>query len=498
MTRGAIIRAPESSKNKAMKPADYPIEPAHLWQHFFQLSQIPRPSKQEAAVRQYVIDQAESLGFPHQLDEEGNIVVRVAASPGREDRPVVIVQNHLDMVTVKTADKEHDFERDPLTLQVQDGWLCADRTTLGADNGVGCAAALALMTDDSVVRPPLELLFTVDEETGLGGALNLDASILSGQLMLNLDTEDWHELYIGCAGGGGWEFTRSFAPEAVAPGMECWAVDIRGLAGGHSGIQIHQQLGNAVKLLAEYLRGVEGLCLGAIDVGIAHNVIPREGRVEFCCPAGRGGQLQAILEQCQRRWLGYLPGADHGLSLVLEPATLEEALDEVDSRRVLDLVAAFPHGAQAYNLEQPADLVDLSINLAILRLNAGELFLEASFRFFSEDQAAPLEQGVLALARAFDLDVAPVVGYPGWQPDFDSVLLARGKALHERLFGHQPAVKAIHAGLECGILKSNKKPEVDILSFGPTIRGAHSPTERLEIATVAPFWQFLTALLEEI
>ena len=496
MTRGAIISGPKSREYEAMKPADYPMDPAHLWEHFYQISQIPRPSKQEVAVRQYVIDQAEGLGFPYQLDGEGNIVIRVPPSSGREDRPVVIVQNHLDMVTVKTSDKEHDFERDPLTLEVKDGWLSADRTTLGADNGLGCAAALALMTDPDVERPPLELLFTVDEETGLGGALNLDGAMLGGQLMLNLDTEDWHELYIGCAGGGGWEFTRSFAPEAVAPGMECWAIDIRGLAGGHSGIQIHQQLGNAVKLLAEYLREVEGLCLAAIDVGIAHNVIPREGRVEFCCPAGRGDQLQALLEQCLQRWLDYLPEADRELSLTLQPAALGQALDEVDSHRVLDLAAAFPHGAQAYSLEQPADLVDLSINLAILRLAAGELFLEASYRFFNEDQAAPLEQGVLALARAFDLDVAPVVGYPGWQPDFDSALLARGKALHQRLFGHEPAVKAIHAGLECGILKS-KKPDVDILSFGPTIRGAHSPTERLEIGTVAPFWQFLTALLEE-
>lgn len=497
MTRSAIIRGPKSREESIMKPAHYPTYPAHLWEHFYQVSQIPRPSKQEEAVRQYVIDQAEALGFPYQLDEVGNIVVRVPASSGREERPVVIVQNHLDMVTVKTSDKVHDFERDPLTLQVKEGWLSADRTTLGADNGVGCAAALALMTDPGIERPPLELLFTVDEETGLGGALNLDGSMLTGQLMLNLDTEDWHELYIGCAGGGGWEFTRSFVQEPVPSGMEGWAVDIKGLAGGHSGIQIHQQLGNAVKLLAEYLREVDGLCLASIDVGIAHNVIPREGRVEFCCPAGRGDQLQRLLEQCVQRWLAYLPETDHALSLTLEAAKVGEALDEVDSHRVLDLAASFPHGAQAYSLAQPADLVDLSINLAILRLDAGELFLEASFRFFNEDQVTPLKQGVLALARAFDLDVTPVVGYPGWQPDFDSALLARGKALHQRLFGHEPAVKAIHAGLECGILKS-KKPDVDILSFGPTIRGAHSPTERLEINTIAPFWQYLTALLAEI
>jgi dipeptidase D len=480
-----------------MKPDNYPTEPAHLWQHFYQITQIPRPSKSEAAVRQYVIDQAEQGGHTWRMDEEGNIVVAVDASAGMEGRPTVIIQNHLDMVTVKTGDKEHDFDNEPLTLQVADGWLCADRTTLGADNGVGCAAALALMTDGSVVHPPLELLFTVDEETGLGGALNLDASLLSGTRMLNLDTEDWHELYVGCAGGGGWEFARSFTTEVLPAGAEHWILTIKGLAGGHSGIQIHEQLGNAIKLLGQCLHGVEGVQLATFDAGVAHNVISREGSVGFACAAGSGEQLAARLEEIRDRALGYLPAADSALAFDLQPASFECALSGDDSRLVFDLIAAFPHGAQAYSLEQPADLVDLSINLAILRLCEGQLFVESSFRFFNEDQSQPLQQSVLALATAFGLAMTPVVGYPGWQPDFDSPLLAQASALHERLFGHVPAVKAIHAGLECGILKS-VKPDTDILSFGPTIRGAHSPTERLQIDTVAPFWQLLTELLAQM
>ena len=480
-----------------MKPDNYPTDPAHLWQHFYQITQIPRPSKQEAAVRQYVIDQAEQGGHSWRMDEEGNVVIAVAASAGMEDRPTVIIQNHLDMVTVKTGDKEHDFDTQPLTLQVADGWLSADRTTLGADNGLGCAAALAVMTDDSVVHPPLELLFTVDEETGLGGALNLDASLLSGTRMLNLDTEDWHELYVGCAGGGGWEFTRGFTTEAVPAGAEHWALTIKGLAGGHSGIQIHEQLGSAIKLLGQCLHTVEGVQLASFDAGVAHNVIPREGSVGFTCAAGFGEQLVARLEEFKAQALGYLPGADGALAFDLQPAKFEHALSGDDSRLVFDLIAAFPHGAQAYSLEQPADLVDLSINLAILRLREGQLFVESSFRFFNEDQSLPLQQSVRALAAAFGLTMTPVVGYPGWQPDFDSPLLAQASALHERLFGHVPAVKAIHAGLECGILKS-KKPNVDILSFGPTIRGAHSPTERLQIDTVAPFWRLLSELLAQM
>ena len=478
-----------------MKPDNYPSQPAHLWQHFYCLTRIPRPSKREAAVRQYVIDLAVAGGHDWRMDDEGNLVVTVAASAGMEGRPAVIIQNHLDMVTVKTADKEHDFERDPLCLQVEDGWLRADRTTLGADNGVGCAAALALMTDPDVMHPPLELLFTVDEETGLGGALNLDADMLSGKLMLNLDTEDWNELYVGCAGGGGWEFTRQLDAD---PAREtCWSLVLRGLAGGHSGIQIHEQLGNAIKLLCQCLEAVPGLRLGDIDIGVAHNVIPREGRVIFACPAASAEQLANSLGDWQGRWRAYLPAADGDLALALEPATVLDVISEQDSAALLDLVAAWPHGAQAYNLQQPAELVDLSINLAILRLQRGELFVESSYRFFNWDQSLPLQGSVLALARAFHLSVKPVVGYPGWQPDFDSPLLQRAGLLHRELFGELPAVKAIHAGLECGILKG-KKPDTDILSFGPTIKGAHSPTERLKIDTVAPFWQFLTALLAQL
>jgi len=480
-----------------MKPDNYPLAPAHLWRHFYQITQIPRPSRQETAVRQYVIEQAQQCGHPWRMDAEGNLVVSVAGSACMAGREPVIIQNHLDMVTVKSADKEHDFSRDPLSLIVEDGWLRADRTTLGADNGVGCATALALMTDPDVVHPPLELLFTVDEETGLGGALRLDPSLLRGTRMLNLDTEEWQELYVGCTGGGGWQMERAFAIAAPPAGAEHWTLSLKGLAGGHSGIQIHEQLGNAIKLLGQCLQGLDGVQLAALDVGVAHNVIPREGSVSFVCPAATSGQLAAHIERVKDQALGYLPEADGQLEFVLQPGLVDQVLSTSDSAAILDLLAAFPHGAQAYNLQLGSALVDLSINLARVRLAHGEFFLESSYRFFNEAQSLPLQQSVLALARAFQLTVNTVVGYPGWQPDMDSPLLAQARALHERLFGSAPAVKAIHAGLECGILKG-KKPDLDILSFGPTIRGAHSPTERLQIATVEPFWRFLGELLAQM
>lgn len=483
-------------------PTDYPTDPAHLWRHFFQITQTPRPSRQEAAVRQYVIKQAEQGGHSWRMDEEGNLAVSVAASAGFGHRETVLIQNHLDMVTVKTAEKEHDFSRDPLSLVVEEGWLRADRTTLGADNGVGCAAALALMTDPAVAHPPLQLLFTVDEETGLGGALRLDPALLTGTRMLNLDTEEWQELYVGCTGGGGWQFTRSFATEAPPPAAQRWTLTINGLAGGHSGIQIHEQLGNAIKLLGQCLQGIEGVRIASLDVGVAHNVIPREGSVGFICPDLTGAQITARVEQVRQQALGYLPVADAQVAFELQatehqPGEIGSVLSAADSAVLLDLLAAFPHGVQAYNLALGAELVDLSINLAMARLQQGAFFMESSYRFFNAEQSLPLQQSVMALARAYQLSVRQVVGYPGWQPDMQSPLLAQARALHEQLFGVAPAVKAIHAGLECGILKG-KKPELDILSFGPTIRGAHSPTERLQIATVKPFWQFLTALLAQM
>ena len=478
---------------RPMKPEHYPEQPAHLWEHFYQISQIPRPSRQEEAVCAYVIACAEGKGCSWQQDATGNLVVRVPASEGFEGKPTVVIQNHLDMVTVKTQDKEHDFSRDPLSLKVDGEWLRADRTTLGADNGIGCAAALAAMTDPEVQHPPLELLFTVDEETGLGGALELDPALVTGSRMLNLDTEDWNELYIGCAGGAWWRMRREFVLES-AP-AECWRLSLKGLAGGHSGIQIHEQLGNGIKLLGQFLASLDAVQLAAFDAGVAHNVIPREASAVFTC--AQGLDLQALLASARAAALEYLPEADAALEFILESVGEQELLSEADTRIVLDLLAAMPHGALAYNLAQPAELVDLSANLAVLRLADGALYLENSYRFFNRAQAEPLVQSVLAIARAYGMEVDADPGYPGWEPDFSGELLTQGKALHQELFGFEPAIKAIHAGLECGILKS-KKPDMDILSFGPTIRGAHSPSERVQINTVEPFWQLLVALLARI
>ncbi len=479
-----------------MKPENYPCEPAHLWDHFYRITQIPRPSKSEAEVRQYVINCAKDYGCEWVTDFEGNLIVRVPGTKNREHKDPLIIQNHLDMVTVKQSDKQHDFENDPLNLKVTDGWLHADRTTLGADNGLGCAASLALMTDQRLSHPPLELLFTVDEETGLGGAMNLNSELLTGTRLLNLDTEDWNELFIGCTGGAGWKLSNNFnlSQDEFA---NTWHLSISGLSGGHSGIQIHEQLGNAIKLACQYLLSIGDVRLACFDGGTAHNVIPREVDVVFSTSIAIHEELNNRLIELSDGWRDYLPSADKGLACNITPVNHIPVIDEKDSSRILNLVSAFPHGAISYSTSPQKNLVDLSANLASIRLSKGEFILEASCRFFRESQALPLQQAVTSLSKAFDMKCHLDAGYPGWDPDLSSDLLTHGVDLHTRLFDFEPEIKAIHAGLECGILKG-KMPHVDMLSFGPTIKGAHSPQERLEIATVEPFWRYLISFIEEL
>lgn len=478
-----------------------PQHPEHLWRHFEAITRIPRPSGREGAMRDHIITLAEEQGCRHAVDGAGNLVVYVPASEGYEACETVIIQNHLDMVTVKTGDKTHDFERDPLTLQIRDGWLGADRTTLGADNGLGVAAALAAMTDPSVTHPPLELLFTTEEETGLHGAANLDAGLLSGRLMLNLDTEDWGELYIGCAGGYGYEAQRQIMMKRPRPGLALYRLHIKGLCGGHSGVQIHEQLGNANKLLTEVLVDATDLDwqLSRFRGGVAHNVIAREASVELMIHPDQIELWQERIELARERWLSYLPPADAGLTWVLEPVERDEPLvaSASDAHMILNLLSVLPHGAQSYNLQQPADLVDLSVNLAVVQLDDDTLRIQTSLRFFNEYQARPLKQKLEALFETFQMGHHFILDYPGWNPDFDSALVARTRDIATKQLGEVPVLKAIHAGLECGILKS-KKPDLDIVSFGPTIKGAHSPTERLEISTVEPFWTLVKGVLDDL
>ncbi|EAR09267.1 beta-Ala-His dipeptidase [Reinekea blandensis] len=484
-----------------MKPSLYPTQPEHIWSHFYEITRIPRPSGQEAAMRDYIIGLADERQLKTQVDNAGNLVVYVPASEGFEAAPVVAIQNHMDMVTVKTAETEHDFKTDPLQLTVNDGWLKATGTTLGADNGIGVAAALAVMTDPSVIHPPLELLFTTEEETGLYGASGLDASLLSATRLLNLDTEDWGEIYIGCAGGYGYEASRELMPKLPTPGLKPYLLHLKGLSGGHSGVQIHEQLGNANKLLVELLTEASDLTWQMVSFrgGVAHNVIAREASAVIMIDDTQIGLWEDRLSQAKARWNSYLPEVDKDLHWVFEPAPLDEAmvLSEADQSMFLSLIAILPHGAQSYNLNQPADLVDLSCNLAKVTIDHGVLTVQTSLRFFNAKQSLGLKQTIEQVFETFHLAWKNILDYPGWNPNFDSALVALTKEVMEKQTGYTAELKAIHAGLECGILLS-KKADMDVVSMGPTIRGAHSPSERLQIDTVEPFWQTLVTLLSEL
>lgn len=484
-----------------MKPEHYPSSPEHLWRHFYRISQIPRPSGQEAAMRDEIINLAKALGYAYKVDATGNLVVYVPASAGFEKAPVVAIQNHIDMVTVKTAETDHDFEQDALTLVVEDDWLKADGTTLGADNGVGVAAALAAMTDDTVVHPAMELLFTVEEETGLYGASGLDAGLISAERMINLDTEDWGEIYIGCAGGYGYEANRQVMAKLPTPGLTAWKIHLKGLTGGHSGVQIHEQLGNANKLLVEVLNEAGDLNwqLSHFRGGVAHNVIAREASAIIMLDEAQLEQWQEVLASAKARWLSYLPESDHAIEWVFAAESVEEpmVLTQADTDAFLNLVSLMPHGAQSYNLMQPADLVDVSCNLAVINLTPKELSIQTSLRFFNQAQTIALKQQLESIFNTLHLNFKNILDYPGWNPDFNSALVARTQKLAHDITGQPVALKAIHAGLECGILIS-KKPGMDVVSFGPTIRGAHSPSERLQISTVEPFWQLLKNLLAKL
>ncbi|GAB3100750.1 aminoacyl-histidine dipeptidase [Aestuariicella hydrocarbonica] len=481
------------------KPELYPTEPAQLWEHFYQFTQTPRISKQEEKICQYIQSLADEHGHPWIRDSVGNLVIYVPASPGFDGRPTVIIQNHVDMVTVKAEDKQHDFAHDGLDLIIEEGWLRADRTTLGADNGLGCAAALALMTSPDTQHPPLELLFTMDEETGLGGAINLDASLLSGTKLLNLDTEDWGELFVGCAGGRTWELTAPMKSEPVPDDYCGLRLDLRGLAGGHSGIQIHQQLGNANKLIGQWLYRAEKLDvrLCSMSGGVAHNVIPRSATLEVALPTERLTELTQLTQSLLERWKAYLPAADGQITLNTEACAPEHMLCPLSHRSVRQALMALPHGAQSYNSDHPADLVDLSINLAVVNVSRQQMLIETSLRYFNAQEAEGLTETLLSLAETLHLTADETISYPGWQPDFDSDLLQHVKGIYQSMHNTTPEVKAIHAGLECGILL-NKMEGVEAISFGPTIRGAHSPRERLDIATVQPFWALLLQVLKTL
>lgn len=479
------------------------LEPQALWKHFDALLAIPRPSKQEERARRYVLEAAGRKGLRHREDATGNLVVEKPASPGKEGAPIVVLQGHLDMVTEKNSGTVHDFERDPIIPRREGEWVKATQTTLGADNGIGAAALLAVMEADDLVHGPLELLFTVDEETGLTGVLALDpeAIALKGRLLLNLDSEEEGSVTIGCAGGAASRMTLPIPTAPVPEGMVALDVKVSGLKGGHSGMEIHLQLGNAVKLLARVLLAAAPQApfhLAAFEGGNKHNAIAREATARVAVPAPARDAFTAAVEREATAIRDEIRTVDPGVTVEVTGASESpgRVWTSEATRKILDLLNALPHGVQVMSNDIPG-LVETSLNLATVAASNGSLSILISLRSSVASAMRDSKRRLRAFADLTGAQVTETEGYPGWKPNLDSPLLATFRRVHERVAGTDPKLEAVHAGLECAVL-GDKFPGMDMISFGPIIRGAHSPDERVKIDSVGRFYELLKEMLAEL
>jgi dipeptidase D len=476
------------------------LKPELLWRHFDRILTIPRGSKEEDAIRRHVIGIAERGGLRYATDDTGNIVVRKPATAGREQAPVTTLQSHLDMVNEKNSDVDHDFTVDPIEPTRDGEYLTAQGTTLGSDNGIGVAAMLALMEADDVAHGPLELLFTVDEETGLTGASNLDGDLLAGRRLLNLDSEEEGALYVGCAGGADSTITLAIETGPAPAAATALAVTLHGLKGGHSGIDIILQRGNAVQLLARMLYAVSRqvpLQLGRIEGGNKHNAIPREaGATVVVSEADRATVQDLLATEFEAIGTEFASVEPH-MGFEAADAGLPDAVWTAESSvRALQLLVSLPHGVLTMSHDIPG-LVETSTNLATVAVRSGTLVIGMSSRSSTASALAALRRRIRAIGELAGAGIEEGNGYPGWKPDLDSEVLKVLTQVHVDRLGSEPEIKAIHAGLECGII-GEKVPGMDMISFGPQIEFPHSPDERVHIESVGRFYDLLVATLDRL
>ncbi|HUZ17371.1 MAG TPA: aminoacyl-histidine dipeptidase [Spirochaetia bacterium] len=480
------------------------LEPESVWRQFAGIASVPRCSQHEEKIRDYVARFAEERKLEWQADAAGNMIVRKPGSKGREKRPTVVVQGHLDMVCEKNEGTEHDFSRDPIRLVVDGDWLRASGTTLGADNGLAVAMALALLDDPGIEHPPLEALFTVDEEGGLVGATKLDGSIVSGKTILNLDSEEEGTFYIGCAGGcntEGWVPMQQEPGLAGIPSSVALTVSVTGLRGGHSGAEIHEGRGNAIRLGARFLwnaaRKFE-LRVFRAEGGGMHNAIPRELFAGVVVGQGDVQAFEQMAAEYQTLFRAELADIEPGLTLAVRRADEQPVrhLTEESSDRLLSVLYSLPHGVDSMSREIAA-LVASSTNLAAIHLSEHEAHILTSQRGSLDSMTQDLSDRVGAIVEHAGGRIKTFGIYPGWPPEPDSQLVKLCSRTYSKLNGKEPEIKAIHAGLECGVL-GQKVPGSSLISFGPDIRGAHTPDERVHVQSTDRMWRFLLEVLKEL
>ena len=473
------------------------LEPKLLWENFYHLTCIPRPSKKEAETVKFVIDFGKKHNLETIIDTAGNVIVRKPATKGYENRRGIIMQAHLDMVPQKNSDTKHDFEKDPINAYVDGEWVKAKGTTLGADNGIGVAAALAVMEATDLEHGPIEALFTIDEEAGMTGAKNIQPAVLKGNILLNLDSEDEGELYVGCAGGSDATATFTFKEEAVPKNSIAYELALTGLKGGHSGLDIPLGRGNANKIMFRFLKNVvanNGVRLSSINGGSLRNAIPREAFAIVTVPNENEKIFLEDLSEFTDVLKLELGKTEPNLSFIAKKTEMPKSImDEVTQDDIINAVQACPNGVVRMSNDME-NLVETSLNLAIVQSEGNKVVLKALLRSSVDTAKVDVESTLESLFRLAGADIKFSGQYPGWKPNMDSPILKTMQEVYQTKWGKIPEIRAIHAGLECGILGS-AYPGWDMISFGPTIRFPHSPDEKVHIDSVRLFWEYLVETL---
>ena len=476
------------------------LQPARLWHYFLEICKIPRPSKKEEKIAAYISEFASKHGLHCAIDEAGNVLVKKPAMPGYENHRGVILQSHMDMVCEKNSDTVHDFDNDPIQPWTDGGWIKARGTTLGADDGIGIAASLAILEATDIPHGPLEALFTMDEETGLTGAFALKPGQLEGRILVNLDSEDEGQLFIGCAGGKDTVATMPIETEEIPAGHTAYKASLTGLKGGHSGDDINKGLGNAVKLMNRFLWNATesyAIALAGFNAGNLRNALAREAFAVFTVHREYENAVLAYAEQFFSDIKAELAITEPGLSFVIEPDVMPgSVLNSALQADLLDALYACPHGVIAMSGEI-AGFVETSTNLASVKFMDKKIVITTSQRSSVESSKKDVADMVASVFYLMQADVVHSSGYPGWKPDPDSEILRISVEAYRRLFNQEPQVLAIHAGLECGLVGAIY-PGMDMVSFGPTIKGAHSPDERLDIASTVKFWELTLEVLRNV
>ncbi|GJQ58558.1 MAG: aminoacyl-histidine dipeptidase [Candidatus Scalindua sp.] len=477
------------------------LEPRLLWESFYQVTQIPRPSKKEEKIAKFITDIASTKGFPSREDDAGNIVVSKPPTKGMEQRPTIVLQSHMDMVCEKNEQKEHDFEKEPISLKREGDWIMADDTSLGADNGIGVAAALTIIKSDTIAHGPLELLFTVDEETGLTGAKALEGDFLKGRILLNLDSEEEGTLFIGGAGGLSTTLTRAIEWGVTPSRCVAYKVKVDGLCGGHSGLDINKGLGNAIKLIVRFLFHLAQevkAALFSLNSGEKHNAIPREAEAGIVIRVEDEILLQKMVKKFETIYKNELQFSDKSVRLnikpILEPPSRVFSSDFQNT--LISLLYTLHHGVSTMSYGIPGQ-VETSSNLAAVHTFEKQVEILTSQRSSSVTGIDDCANKIKAAGLLADMEVREGNHYPVWQPDPNSRLLKTALSAYHELYGCEPQVTTIHAGLECGIIRDHFKG-METISFGPTIKSPHSPDERMNIQSVKKFWDYLVHLLKKI